>query len=158
MSDTAYRSMLEHWNQQYTETNALYHEVAVRFGLSDSAFWLLYALRPLPPDAACTQNELSATCCLPKQTVNSAVSAMVQRGMVVLRPVPGARNAKAVCLTDAGRALVERTIVPLYRAEQTALAELGPDGSRQLLALSQSFLDNLRAAFAMLPAPDTEEP
>lgn len=38
------KSLIEQENRQYNETNALYHAAAVQFGLSDTAFWILYAL------------------------------------------------------------------------------------------------------------------
>lgn len=37
--------LLEITNRQFNECNALYHAVAQRYGLSDAAFWVLYALR-----------------------------------------------------------------------------------------------------------------
>ena len=36
---------LRDYNGLYKESTALYHQLAGRFGLSDTAFWLLYSLR-----------------------------------------------------------------------------------------------------------------
>ena len=64
--------LLEITNRQFNECNALYHAAAQRCGLSDAAFWTLYALvtscEPL------TQNRIAADWGIPKQTLNSAVA------------------------------------------------------------------------------------
>ena len=83
--------LLERTNRQFNECNALYHTVAQRCGLSDAAFWLLYALRTA--DEPLTQNRIAADWALPKQTLNSAVAAMVKKGLVELFPGKGARTA-----------------------------------------------------------------
>ena len=53
------RALLDKTNRQFNECNALYHAAAQRCGLSDAAFWTLYALvtscEPL------TQNALRRT-------------------------------------------------------------------------------------------------
>ena len=72
--------LLEITNRQFNECNALYHAAAQRCGLSDAAFWTLYALvtscEPL------TQNRIAMDWGIPKQTLNSAVAAMVKKGLV----------------------------------------------------------------------------
>ena len=86
------RALLDKTNRQFNECNALYHAAAQRCGLSDAAFWTLYALvtscEPL------TQNRIAADWGIPKQTLNSAVAAMVKRGLLALCPgkaAPGGR-------------------------------------------------------------------
>ena len=41
------RNLLEQMNRQFNECNALYHELAVHYGVSDTVFWLLYSLLSL---------------------------------------------------------------------------------------------------------------
>ena len=57
------RALLDKTNRQFNECNALYHAAAQRCGLSDAAFWTLYALvtscEPL------TQNRIAADWALP---------------------------------------------------------------------------------------------
>ena len=72
------KSLIEQENRQYNETNALYHAAAVQFGLSDTAFWILYAL--YSSAVPLTQVQMCAEWCLPKQTLNSAVRSMVEQG------------------------------------------------------------------------------
>ena len=75
------KSLIEQENRQYNETNALYHAAAVQFGLSDTAFWILYAL--YSSAVPLTQVQMCAEWCLPKQTLNSAVRSMVEQGLLV---------------------------------------------------------------------------
>ena len=102
------RALLDKTNRQFNECNALYHAAAQRCGLSDAAFWTLYALvtscEPL------TQNRIAADWGIPKQTLNSAVAAMVKKGLLALCPGKGAHSGKIVTLTAEGRALAERTV------------------------------------------------
>ena len=93
------RALLDKTNRQFNECNALYHAAAQRCGLSDAAFWTLYALvtscEPL------TQNRIAADWGIPKQTLNSAVAAMVKKGLLALCPGKGAHSGKIVTLTAA---------------------------------------------------------
>ena len=102
------RALLDKTNRQFNECNALYHAAAQRCGLSDAAFWTLYALvtscEPL------TQNRIAADWGIPKQTLNSAVAAMVKKGLLALCPGKGAHSGKIVTLTAEGRALVDKAI------------------------------------------------
>ena len=95
------RALLDKTNRQFNECNALYHAAAQRCGLSDAAFWTLYALvtscEPL------TQNRIAADWGIPKQTLNSAVAAMVKKGLLALCPGKGAHSGKIVTLTAEGR-------------------------------------------------------
>lgn len=116
------RALLDKTNRQFNECNALYHAAAQRCGLSDAAFWTLYALvtscEPL------TQNRIAADWGIPKQTLNSAVAAMVKKGLLALCPGKGAHSGKIVTLTAEGRALAERTVAPVIAAEQRPSAPL----------------------------------
>ena len=116
--------LLEITNRQFNECNALYHAAAQRCGLSDAAFWTLYALvtscEPL------TQNHIATDWGIPKQTLNSAVAAMVKKGLVELCPGNGAHSGKIVTLTDEGRALAERTVGPVIASRAAGHDPSGP--------------------------------
>ena len=139
------QDLLEQLNRQFNECNALYHVVAQRCGLSDAAFWTLYALHisaePL------TQNRIATDWMIPKQTLNSAVAAMVKKGLVELRQGRGAHSGKQVTLTEAGRALAVRTVEPVIRAEQNALADMGTATAEELCRLDRKHMECLRNEF-----------
>lgn len=139
------RALLDKTNRQFNECNALYHAAAQRCGLSDAAFWTLYALvtscEPL------TQNRIAADWGIPKQTLNSAVAAMVKKGLLALCPEKGAHSGKIVTLTDEGRALAERTVGPVIAAEQQAMTRQGLAEVEQNCRLTQRYLECLRQEF-----------
>lgn len=139
------RALLDKTNRQFNECNALYHAAAQRCGLSDAAFWTLYALvtscEPL------TQNRIAADWGIPKQTLNSAVAAMVKKGLLALCTGKGAHSGKIVTLTDEGRALAERTVGPVIAAEQQAMTRQGLAEVEQNCRLTQRYLECLRQEF-----------
>lgn len=116
--------LLEITNRQFNECNALYHAVAQRCGLSDAAFWVLYALCTTHEPQ--TQNRMAAEWGQPKQTLNSAVAAMVKKGLVELCPGKGAHSGKLVTLTDEGRALAARTVEPVIASRAAGHDPSGP--------------------------------
>ena len=90
------RNLLEQMNRQFNECNALYHELAVHYGVSDTVFWLLYSLYNSSEPQ--TQNRLCMEWNLPKQTMNSAVASMVKQGLLELEPAPGRYSGKPLHL------------------------------------------------------------
>ena len=137
------RDLLDKINRQFDECNALYHTVAQRCGLSDAAFWLLYAL--CTADEPLTQNRISIEWAIPKQTLNSAVAAMAKKGLVAL--CPGKGRGKSVLLTDAGRALAARTVEPVIFVEQQAITHMGLRNAEAFCRLGQIHLECLRQEF-----------
>lgn len=91
-------AVLERMNQSYRESNGIYHEIAVALHLTDTMFYIFYALaedyRPLDQHRLCTDWNL------PKQTVNSAVANLIQKGLVYLEPGKG--RSKYIRPSEAG--------------------------------------------------------
>lgn len=137
--------LLEITNRQFNECNALYHAAAQRCGLSDAAFWTLYALVTSCEPLA--QNRIAMDWGIPKQTLNSAVAAMVKKGLVELCPGKGAHSGKIVTLTDEGRALAACTVEPVIAAEQQAMTRQGLAEVEQNCRLTQRYLECLRQEF-----------
>lgn len=136
MEDMTFAQFISAYNGLYKETDGLYHRLARHFGLSDSAFWILYVLqaagRPI------TQSELGNTLFLSKQTINSALKGLEQAGHIRLEDAPG--RGKYLCLTPSGRALTERTVRPVLAMEERAFLALTGEERRALLALEGRFL------------------
>ena len=73
---------LKHFNFLTSEINSVYHEAALKFGLSDSAMMVLYAV--CDHDGSCLLNEISRLSGTSKQTVHSAVRRLEEEGYVRL--------------------------------------------------------------------------
>lgn len=104
------------------EMDAIYHSVAIKYRLSDSALWVLYMLTD--SKEPCTQQDLCQQSYFPKQTVNSSVNRLAEDGFVRLETIPGTRNQKRILLTDAGKDLTKKTADRLREAEKKAYGKL----------------------------------
>ncbi len=132
-------------DQQMREQDALYHAAAAAFGLSDTAMWILY--HSSEANAELTQQELCRQSFFAKQTVNTAINQLARDGLVALLPIPGTRNQKRICLTDAGRALAARTTERLKAAERAAFAHLDEEALRAYLQANERLTGCLREEF-----------
>ena len=74
----------------YKEDDGLYHRLAKHFGLSDSAFWIVYTLEAAR--RSLTQAEMSGYLNLSKQTINSGIKSLEQAGYI--RPTGGPGRKK----------------------------------------------------------------
>lgn len=129
-------------NRLYNETNQIYHRLARRGGLSDCAFWLLYALRD--GDGPMTQAQLSTLLCLSKQTVNSALKQLTEAGCLRLEAVDGNLKNKRVRLTETGEARLGPVIDRVFRLEERAAARLTAEERSALLAIEEKLIDAFR--------------
>lgn len=102
------------YNSLWKEQNEIYSAAARRFGLSDSAMWILYFLRL--SDGVCQQKELASSMSQPKQTTNSSVKQLEREGYVTLRSGSD-RRCRLVELTPKGSELAQRTSDHVIAAE-----------------------------------------
>lgn len=131
---------MKRYNYLIAEIESVYHEAALRFGMSDSALMILYVL--CGQDGACALADLPYFTGLSKQTLNSAVRKLEAEGTIESVAV-GARK-KELRLTEAGRALCAKTVERLIEAEN-ALFETWEPAERQLyLTLTKRYLDMIR--------------
>lgn len=135
--------------QCFKQVDDIFHAYAVGQELSDSAFWILYAL--CEAEKPCTQNELCEAWYYTKQTVHSAVAGLARAGHVRLEHVPGSRNSKYIALTEAGSAYVDAHIRPVIEAEKSAFGRMSDGERRRYLALARKHVSLLDEAIAAIP-------
>ncbi len=99
----------------------IYRNLAKIVGLSDSAFWILYALRDT--DSVLTQSEMCNILYQPKQTVNSSLKKMESEGYIKLNSIND-RRKKQVFLTEDGIKLARKTVDKVISMERDALSGL----------------------------------
>lgn len=133
---------IEQIDQQNKAQNFIYHNVAAGFGLSDTAMWVLYSI--YASEEPVTQQELCRQYFFPKQTVNSAIAALVKDEYVALEAIPGTRNQKEIRLTQAGSSLALKTIQPLMEAEKRAYAVLSEKELEAYLEMTARLVSALR--------------
>ena len=138
----AYEALDSFWREQ----NQLYRDVATSFGISESAFSILYAIF-LAGEKGIAQRDICMQMCIGKQTVNSSIHKLEREGVVVLESGPGRRGLLAH-LTPVG---LERTIVPMIEAELAALREFDDRELELALLLGRRYTDALRSHFTDIP-------
>lgn len=144
MDDMTFSQFITAYNALIKEDNSLYHALAKSFGLSDTAFWILYILEE--SDHPVTQAELCAVLCLTKQTVNSALKGLSDSGYIRLEAPHGKNRGKRLALTDLGEQLIARTIHPVFRMEEQAYEGLTVQERQALLSLNRRYQELLRQA------------
>ena len=115
----------------YRESDKLYYELARDCGLSETAYWIMYALEV--SGGSVTQRQIAGDFSYSKQTVNSALKTLEARGLVELAPAEGDRRSKLVSLTEEGERVAS--------AWNAACIEEGE-------AMLEGFSESERAAFA----------
>lgn len=108
---------LKRFNAVVSEIEAAYHLAAQLMGVSDSVQHILYVL--YCDGEGVTQADICRKAGMSKQTIHSAIRAMERNGLLC----PGSGRNRAITLTDAGRALMERVARPIAEAEDSVLNE-----------------------------------
>ncbi|MCI9336875.1 MAG: winged helix-turn-helix transcriptional regulator [Lachnospiraceae bacterium] len=137
---------MRRFNHLVSETDAVYHEAALRMGMSDSTMQILYIL--CDKGGHCPLREILALSGVSKQTINSALRKLEEEGTVYLEGMDGKK--KRVCLTEKGRELAERTVVKLIEIENGILDSWPRAHVEQYLELTQKYLTALREKTKML--------
>ena len=120
--------------------NSLYHEMAVRMGLSDSVMNVLYVI--CEKGDRCLQSEISKLSGISRQTINSAIRNLKKDGIVCLEQGHG-RNT-IVCLTEKGKKISEEKICPIFEIENKIWNEWTAEEQHQYLMLTQKYRDALQ--------------
>lgn len=120
--------------------NEFYHEIALKQGLSDSAYEILQAILVL--GEGCTQTEIYKYCYLNKQTVNSSVKKLRENGLIDFTKGTG----REICIhfTKAGEELVNEKILPVEQAESDVFEEMTKEEQKEIVRLMNKYLDNFK--------------
>ena len=137
---TQQSKQLRRFNRLVGETDAVYHELANRLGLSDSAFQILYTLKS--EGGACPLRDICAFSGLTKQTVNSALRKLEAEGRVTTES-SGARH-KTVTLTPRGAELAEKTVAKVIEINEI-LGSWPAEDLEKYIRLTEEFLVSVRA-------------
>ena len=142
------KDYLSAMNMQEKRFGALYRQAALQFGLSECAMWVLYFL--ISSDEPLTQHDLTERIMFPKQTINSAVISLAQKGYIELRTVPKKRSSKQVVMLPEGEQLALNTVKKMRTAEERAVKALGQEKIEQFIALHDEFMTQICAELERL--------
>lgn len=136
-----------------TETNALYHEAALKLGVSDSVMRVLYTI--YDNGKSCLLSDVYKRSGIRKQTVNSAIRKLEEDGVIYLEQYKG--KSKMICITDSGKELLRQTAGRLYEVERLALACCTDEEVAAHIRLLEKYAESLRTQVQRLdqiPAPE----
>lgn len=136
----------------FHESDRLYYTIARGCDLSESAYWIMYAIEE--EGGRIAQSELCRKYAYSRQTVNSAVKVLEARGYVEQGFSQGSRKSKDVSFTLAGKVFSQNNIVPAMQAEQSAYLALEPEEREELLRLIEKYT---RAIEAQINAAQGED-
>ena len=133
-------SEMKRYNHLIGEIDATYHEASLKLGLSDSAMQIFYAI--CNNGESCLLGDICRLSGLSKQTIHSAIRKLEDEGVIHLEAV-GAK-AKNVCLTQAGKQLVQKTALRIIEIENDIFDSWAPDEVQKHLELTERFLTSLK--------------
>lgn len=139
----------------YNAADRLYVDFARGCGISNCAYWMLYELERAGGEASL--RALNVDWGYSKQTMSSALKTMESRGLIELSFEEGSRKSKRASLTDAGRAFVDKNIVPAMRAEERAFFSLDQEERETLMALARRYAEALTREFENMNGSRAED-
>ena len=152
--DSINEQMVE-FNQIYKIIDDTYHNYAKSCDLSDTAFWILYSV--WENKEAYTQKELCETWSYSRQTVNSALKNLEGEGIIQLLHELDNKKNKQIILTKRGKALAEKIIVPLMKAEKNSFANLSEEERALFLKLMKKHSELFREEVKKIANKSSED-
>lgn len=134
------KNILKRFNCLYRELDEMYHEIALKTGLSDSAFSILYAMAELGD--GCLQTEIARYHSLSVQTVHTSAKNLEKKGYLYFQK--GRGREMHLYLTEAGKRLTEEKIRPVLDLENSTFAQMSQRECEQLLHLTETYMELFR--------------
>ncbi len=141
MKESDTRDLARQLHHCWQQMDQVYEDHARSCCLSYAGLDVLAVIHGRP---CCTQKDISQRTHLPKQTVNSIVTALYREGLVELCELPEDRRTKKIFLTEAGQAYADRVLSPVRLAEQSAISQFSREELSVLLALMKRYADSYR--------------
>lgn len=135
-----FRRELLKFNQINKELNDIYDAFMRQEKMSHSEFDILYSLCEL--GEGCTQHDICSVSWLPKQTVNSSIRKLEQKGLIQL--LPGRGRERHIQPTEEGKEWIRQKIYPVIQAENNSFAVLEEDECQGMLQALAKFRDEMR--------------
>ena len=134
------KSEARRYNRILSEIDAVYHEIALKQGFSDSIMSILYIIAD--NDGTCLISELVKQSGLNKQTINSALRKLEEESILYLEAVGG--RSKRIVLTEKGTSVVHNTVDRVIAVENKIYSSWKPEEWTLYLALTERYLNELK--------------
>ena len=114
------------FNLIFRKRDAIYRQIMQSAELPEISYQILYSV--CEGEKSWTQTDICRERDYPKQSVNSAIAKLVQRGLVELVSDKNAlKNRKIVRLTQQGETFCDRWVRPVVDADKKAFASLSAE-------------------------------
>ena len=135
-----YNDLRIQFNSLFKEMTDIYHNIALKLELSESALLILHAIVDLGD--GCTQKDISEMYYMSKQTINTSVKNLEKSGYIKFKQDKG--NNKQIFLTLSGKKLAEKKITPVINVENNVFADMLPEERQELLKITKKYVDLLK--------------
>jgi DNA-binding MarR family transcriptional regulator len=136
------KNELEDFRNVYNDLDSVYAVFPKICGLSDTEYWALVMVY----EGVTTQRDICEQLSLSRQTVNSAFSQLVKKGLVCLKPVENNMRTKKVVLTNDGICFVEKHIGIMHKLEERVWHMMEIEEREQLVHLLHKYKELMREA------------
>lgn len=130
----------------YNKIESLYHQIAIKQGLSDSAFMILRAILVL--GEGITQTNIFQNICVNKQTINTAINNLYKNGIIYFENGKG-REIK-IYLTDKGKDIINKKIIPIDEMEKEILNGFTKKEYDMFIDISNRYINKLEEKVSLL--------
>lgn len=134
------KSKWSHFNYMVNEIDSVYHDMAVKMGITDSEFLILYVLNE--NDNLCNQSEIYKNSGISRKTINSAIQKMRKSELLTVEQADG-RNTQ-IRLTDKGLTLANQVLLPIIKIENDILDEWTLDEIDIYHDLTEKYLNMIK--------------
>ena len=119
------------------QINSIYEEYAKSVGLSYTS---LYTLHMIALTENCTQKFIAEQMFLPKQTINSIITAFHRQGLIELREMAEDKRHKTLHLTEEGKEFARQIFPQVEAAEQNSMAQFDEEERAAFLKLMNKYV------------------
>lgn len=132
---------LRELDRLYKELDDIYHNIALKLNLSDSAFIIFYTLCEV--GEGCSQKDICNQAAISKKTINSAIQKLEQEDYICMRHGKG--RQMQIYLTEKGQKMLQEKIYPVMQIENNVFQKMEETEARELLRLFQKYVLQLQA-------------
>lgn len=137
MQSDVYRQS-EQFGEIDKQINSVYADYARSVGLSYTS---LHALHMVMLTKNCTQKIIIEQTFLPKQTVNSVISAFCKQGIMELKESPEDRRVKTIHLTEKGQKFAKSILPQITESEIQSMAQFTDEERNLFLKFMKKYAD-----------------
>lgn len=126
------------FNFLMSKIDVVYHEVALRLGITDSSMLILYAL--CSNNGECMLGDIISG--VSKQTINSALRKLEADKIIYLETFNGRK--KKVYLTEKGKEFVKDTVLRVIKVENDIFSSWSDEERKIYIGLTQRYLRDFK--------------